>query len=96
MFGQLGHNATSALMLTPTPVLMQKKRVRFFCCGPRRIVAVVGVKLPSWGEIKPFLVGWLKDQGCYFHHSKGITLDVIQLIIELTFEIAIPTLRINQ
>lgn len=58
--------------------------------GNYTAVLVVPV-LPNWQEIKPLLVGWVKDWDCSFHNSKGMPIHILQFIIELAWDLDLPS-----
>ena len=67
------------------------KRVASVHCGGHFTAVIVVTALPTWQELKPLLVGWLKDSGCFFHHSKGLEIRLLQYIIELAWGCDLPS-----
>ena len=59
-------------------------------CAFSKTVVVMTDNLPTWPELKLLLVGWLKDKESCIHHSKGIPLQLIQFIVELSWGCQLP------
>ena len=83
----------SSKICEPPHILELPKNYRAIMafCGRYHAVTVVALKLPTWSFLKPLLVGWQRDTNCCFHHSKGIPLHIVQLIVEFTWECELPT-----
>ena len=64
---------------------IHRKRAVAVTCGFVSTGVIVAQVVPSWSELKPLLVGWLKDDSCCFHHSKGLPIHILQYIIELAW-----------
>ena len=76
----------------PYPHLVSVKKFRFrsISCGVANIGAMAVPLLPTWPELKPLLVGWKKDIACSFHFSKGISIDMLQRIVEFAWDCVLP------
>lgn len=74
---------------------LEGKRVISIACGTASTAAIAVNAYPSWSEIKPILLGWLKDENCCFHHSRGVPLVILQLILEFAWSVVLPQLSLN-
>lgn len=80
-------SSATPLMLTPYR-LTYAHILHISCAGS--IIGMIIKPLPSWWELKPIIVGWLKDNLCSFHHSRGVPLAILQFIIELVWNCDLP------
>lgn len=72
-----------------------RKRVIGTVCGFDHIGMIAIPAYPTWQELKPLLIGWSKDESCSFHYKTGVSLDVIQYIVELAWDCKLPALKVE-
>lgn len=80
-FGYEHAPPTAIIHIPPEP----SKRAISITSSKTDMAVILTTKMPTWVEIKPLLVGWLKDTNCSFHYSHGLPLFTLQYIIELAW-----------